>query len=241
MGSSLLHDQSSKPLEFYDNTVLIMDEDVPREPKEFWREEYTSIEHSVLQTITTKVNWSEKWLKPVEISSKKPEHPEQIYLMIQMVATLLMNYFPEDYGWKFFMDEIEEEVVYIVECHDGEGPIDHLMVLVMPEDHHVTLSIQKFKKIYHTRYGITPQDEDCPALMWGAIFQGPKALFYQYEKGGGIRALVDPGGDNGPYCIRDDCDEIHYFLKSMSHRRSSHRPVSWKGLARNKDSNPSRS
>ncbi|KAE8416276.1 hypothetical protein BDV36DRAFT_260648 [Aspergillus pseudocaelatus] len=156
--------------------------------------------------------------------------------MIQMVVALLMNYFPEEYGWKFFMEEVEGEVVYIVECHDGEGPIDHLMVVVMPDDHHLNSSIEKLKKIYRTRFGITPQDRSWPALLWGAIFQGSKALFYQYEKGGVIRALLDPGGNNGPYCIRDDGREIHYFLRLMSHKRSNDGPVSWKGLARSKDS-----
>ena len=198
------------------------------------------------------MNWTEQWLVPIERTLKalkspgSPDSPEEenlILLIIRMVSSLLMNYFPEEYGWKWdtvAVEERKDESVYLVECHDGKDPTEHLLVLVLPDGphgSHLIHSIQRFQKICQSRFGITPQDEEWPGLVWGAIFQGARSLFYQYEKGGEIRPLVDPRGENGPYSIRNDCGVIHFLLESMSHERSNRNRVSWKGLARSRDSN----
>ncbi|OOO09045.1 hypothetical protein OAory_01103410 [Aspergillus oryzae] len=152
-----------------------MDDDVPKVPEVFWLSEYPDPEHKPLKTTVMMINWFKKWLVPVE------ECPGQIYPMIRMVRALLTHYFPEEKGWEVVMGDYGEEVViYTVKCHDGNDLIDHLMVLILPDDdHHIIKSIQQFKNICRSRFGITPQDESDPALMWGAIFKGSKALFYQ--------------------------------------------------------------
>lgn len=161
--------------------------------------------------------------------------------MIRMVRALLTHYFPEEKGWEVVMGDYGEEVViYTVKCHDGNDLIDHLMVLILPDDdHHIIKSIQQFKSICRSRFGITPQDESDPALMWGAIFKGSKALFYQYEKGGEIRSLIDPDAVDGPYSIEDHCEQIHLWLGHMSQERSNRCKVSRKELERHKNSNRS--
>ncbi|BAE64254.1 unnamed protein product [Aspergillus oryzae RIB40] len=176
-----------------------MDDDVPKVPEVFCLSEYPDPEHKPLKTTVMMINWFKKWLVPVE------ECPGQIYPMIRMVRALLTHYFPEEKGWEVVMGDYGEEVViYTVKCHDGNDLIDHLMVLILPDDdHHIIKSIQQFKNICRSRFGITPQDESDPALMWGAIFKGSKALFYQYEKGGEIRSLIDPDVVDGPYSIED--------------------------------------
>ncbi|KAB8278173.1 hypothetical protein BDV30DRAFT_223124 [Aspergillus minisclerotigenes] len=176
-----------------------MDDDVPKVPEVFWLSEYPDPEHKPLKTTVMMINWFKKWLVPVE------ECPGQIYPMIRMVRALLTHYFPEEKGWEVVMGDYGEEVViYTVKCHDGNDLIDHLMVLILPDDdHHIIQSIQQFKNICRSRFGITPQDGSDPALMWGAIFKGSKALFYQYEKGGEIRSLIDPDVVDGPYSIED--------------------------------------
>ncbi|KAF7622415.1 hypothetical protein AFCA_010441 [Aspergillus flavus] len=212
-----------------------MDDDVPKVPEVFWLSEYPDPEYKPLKTTVMMINWFKKWLVPVE------ECPGQIYPMIRMVRALLTHYFPEEKGWEVVMGDYGEEVViYTVKCHDGNDLIDHLMVLILPDDdHHIIKSIQQFKSICRSRFGITPQDESDPALMWGAIFKGSKALFYQYEKGGEIRSLIDPDAVDGPYSIEDHCEQIHLWLGHMSQERSNRCKVSRKELERHKNSNRS--
>ncbi|KAE8325455.1 hypothetical protein BDV39DRAFT_194414 [Aspergillus sergii] len=189
-----------------------MDDDVPKVPEVFWLSEYPDPEHNPLETTIMMIDWFKKWLVPVE------ECPGQIYPMIRMVCALLMHYFPEGKGWEVVMGDYGEEVViYTVKCHDGNDLIDHLMVLILPDDdHHLNTSIKKFKDLCRSRFGITSQDDSDPALMWGAIFKGSKALFYQYEKGGEIRSLIDPDVVDGPYSIRDHLMDVKCLGKDWT-------------------------
>ncbi|KAE8310848.1 hypothetical protein BDV41DRAFT_544147, partial [Aspergillus transmontanensis] len=158
-----------------------------------------------------------------------------------MVCSLLMHYFPEENGWEIVMNiESEKVVIYTVKCHDGNGLIDHLMALILLDDDNLNNSIKKFKDIYHSRFDITPTNKASPALMWGAIFQGSKALFYSCEEGGKIRTQYAPNVKDGQNFILKHREVIHFFLlRAMSHERINGRKVSWKGLERHKTSNRS--
>ncbi|OGM44072.1 putative C6 transcription factor [Aspergillus bombycis] len=197
-----------------------MDEDVPREPEEFWHKEYTTTEHEITQTIITTVNWTEQWLVPVESALKSRKDETLTRLLIRMVCTLLMNYFPEEYGWEWDMVEAEgkvkDEEIYLVECHDGNDPTEHLLVLILPggpDGPHgpsLTHSLLRFKRICQLRFGIIPQDEGYPAVAWGAIFQGARAAFYQghgatspWGHGSGLNTPESREREYSPVSARD--------------------------------------
>ncbi|KAB8207034.1 hypothetical protein BDV34DRAFT_211911 [Aspergillus parasiticus] len=208
-----------------------MDEDVPREPDVFWHKQYPSTEYCPLKTTVTLIDWFQKFLEPVENCLKVPGHPVLITLMIHMVCSLLMHYFPEENGWEIVMNiESEKVVIYTVKCHDGNGLIDHLMALILLDDDNLNNSIKKFKDIYHSRFDITPTNKASPALMWGAIFQGSKALCYSCEEGGEIRTQHAPNVKDGPNfilkhmeCLGKDWKETKLLFGLMVQYHRVHR------------------